>query len=56
MSALFVLVIISILVAGIFLAAFIWNVYTDQYADRDGAAMRMLFDDDFQKSKTGNKV
>lgn len=49
MSAFFVLVTISILVAGSFLGAFIWSVYTDQYADRDGAAMRMLFDDDSQK-------
>jgi cbb3-type cytochrome oxidase maturation protein len=51
MSALFVLVIISILVAGSFLGAFIWSVYSDQYADRDGAAMRILYDDEVQKNK-----
>lgn len=50
MSALVVLVIISLLVAASFLGAFIWSVYTDQYNDRDGAAMRMLFDDEFQKN------
>lgn len=50
MSAFFILVTVSILVAGSFLVAFIWSVYTDQYADRDGAAMRILFDDDSQKN------
>jgi cbb3-type cytochrome oxidase maturation protein len=48
MSALFILVIISILVAGFFLGAFIWSVYTDQYNDNDGAAVRMLFDNETQ--------
>lgn len=51
MSALFVLVFVSLLVAGAFLGAFIWSVNTDQYNDRDGAAMRMLFDDDYKKAK-----
>ncbi len=51
MSALVVLVIVSILVAASFLGAFIWSVYSDQYADRDGAALRMLFDNDPQTSK-----
>ena len=51
MSALFVLVFVSLLVAGAFLGAFIWSVSTDQYSDREGAAMRMLFDDDYKKAK-----
>ena len=51
MSAFFVLVGVSILVAGGFLGAFLWSVKTDQYEDRDGAAMRMLFDDEIQKTK-----
>lgn len=50
MSALFVLVSISILVAGAFLGAFIWSVKSDQYEDKDGAAMRMLYDNDVQKT------
>jgi len=49
MSALIVLVLISLLVAASFLGAFIWSVYADQYNDRDGAAMRMLFDDEIQQ-------
>lgn len=46
MSALLILVIVSILVATGFLGAFIWSVYTDQYSDKEGSAMRILFDDD----------
>jgi cbb3-type cytochrome oxidase maturation protein len=49
MSALVVLVIVSIVVAGSFLGAFIWSVSTDQYDDKDGASMRILFDEDVKK-------
>ena len=51
MSAFFVLVGVNILVAGGFLGAFLWSVKNDQYEDRDGAAMRMLVDDEIQKTK-----
>lgn len=51
MSAFFVLVGVSILVAGGFLGAFLWSVKNDQYEDKEGAAMRMLFDDEIQKTK-----
>lgn len=50
MSALFVLVVASIVVASAFLGAFIWSVSTDQYEDRDGASMRMLYDDESLKN------
>ena len=49
MSALIVLVVISLLVAGSFLAAFIWSVSSNQYDDNEGAAMRMLFSDEIEK-------
>ena len=45
MSVLFLLVIASVCVAGIFLAAFIWTVKSDQLNDYKGASMRMLYDD-----------
>jgi cbb3-type cytochrome oxidase maturation protein len=56
MSALIVLVIVSIAVAGLFLGAFIWSVNSDQYDDKEGAAMRILFDDNKTTSQnnTGN--
>ena len=50
MSALFLLVGVSIGVAGFFLAAFIWSVKNDQYEDKKGASMRILYDDEVQKN------
>ena len=49
MSALYILVIISIGIASFFLGAFIWSVRTNQFEDQKGASMRMLYDDDIQK-------
>ena len=46
MSALFVLIGISIIVAGSFLAAFLWSVSQGQYDDDYTPSVRMLFDDD----------
>jgi len=45
MSALFVLIGISILVAGSFLAAFLWSVKNGQYDDDYTPSVRMLFED-----------
>jgi cbb3-type cytochrome oxidase maturation protein len=45
MSVLIVLVIVSVIVAGSFLAAFIWSVKTGQYDDDYTPSVRMLFDD-----------
>ena len=47
MSTLYVLVIISICVAAFFLAGFIWSVKTNQYEDQEGAAMRILHENDY---------
>lgn len=44
MSALFVLIGISILVAGGFLLAFLWSVGNGQYDDDYTPSVRMLFD------------
>ena len=45
MSVLIVLVIISVLVAGGFLTAFIFSVKKGQYDDDYTPSVRMLFDD-----------
>jgi len=45
MSVLFVLVVIGIFVASIFLGAFIWAVKTGQFDDSYTPSVRMLFDD-----------
>ncbi|MEO6541228.1 MAG: cbb3-type cytochrome oxidase assembly protein CcoS [Ferruginibacter sp.] len=49
MSALFVLIGISILVAGSFLAAFLWSVRNGQYDDDYTPSIRILFDDNDKK-------
>ncbi|MEP7106407.1 MAG: cbb3-type cytochrome oxidase assembly protein CcoS [Ferruginibacter sp.] len=46
MSALFVLIGISIFVAGSFLAAFLWSVNNGQYDDDYTPSVRILFDDE----------
>jgi cbb3-type cytochrome oxidase maturation protein len=45
LSVLFILIGISILVAGSFLAAFLWSVKDGQYDDDYTPSVRMLFDD-----------
>jgi cbb3-type cytochrome oxidase maturation protein len=45
MSALFILIGVSIIVAGSFLAAFLWSVKNGQYDDDYTPSVRMLFDD-----------
>ncbi len=45
MSVIIFLIILGILVAGGFLAGFIWAVKSGQYDDTESPAIRMLFDD-----------
>ena len=45
MSVIFVLVIVGILVASVFLIAFIWAVKSGQYDDSYTPSVRILFDD-----------
>ncbi|MDR3679961.1 MAG: cbb3-type cytochrome oxidase assembly protein CcoS [Flavipsychrobacter sp.] len=46
MSALYILIIVSVAVAATFLAAFIWSVRTNQFEDQKGASIRMLYDNE----------
>ncbi len=45
MGVIFILILVSILVAGSFFAAFIWAVSTGQYEDDYTPGVRILFDD-----------
>ena len=45
LSALFLLIGFSILIAGSFLAAFLWSVKNGQYEDDYTPSVRILFDD-----------
>jgi len=44
--ALFLVLVISLFVASAFLSGFIWSVKNDQFEDKEGSAMRILFDDE----------
>ncbi|HRD58686.1 MAG TPA: cbb3-type cytochrome oxidase assembly protein CcoS [Ferruginibacter sp.] len=52
MSALFILIGISMVLAGSFLIAFIWSVIKGQYDDDYTPSVRMLFDDKKESSTT----
>ena len=52
MGALFILIGISILVAGSFLAAFLWSVKNGQYDDDFTPSIRILFDDEPRQETT----
>lgn len=50
MTVIIVLIIISIVVAGGFLAAFLWAVRSGQYDDTYSPSVRILFDDKKKES------
>jgi len=55
-SALFLLIGISIVVAGSFLTAFLWSVKSGQYDDDYTPSVRMLFDDELTAEKTSTQT
>jgi len=46
MDALLLLIPVALLLGGVGLAAFLWTMRNGQYEDLDGAAHRILLDDD----------
>lgn len=46
MNVLVVLIPVSLALGGLGLLAFLWSLRDDQYEDMDGAAWRILMDDD----------
>ncbi len=51
MDSLIVLVPLALFMGLLGLVAFLWNLRSGQYEDLDGAASRILFDDDPQPGK-----
>jgi cbb3-type cytochrome oxidase maturation protein len=47
--ALFLVLIVSLAIAGFFLSGFLWSVKNAQFEDKQGSAMRMLFDEEGDK-------
>jgi len=54
MTVIIVLILISLVVAGGFLGAFIWSVRSGQYEDEYTPSVRMLFDSELRKKKKEN--
>ncbi len=52
MNSLFLLVPVSLLLGLIGLLGFLWTLRTRQYDDLDGAASRILFDDEKPRKET----
>jgi cbb3-type cytochrome oxidase maturation protein len=55
-SVLVILIFFSILVAGLFLAAFLWSVKTGQYDDDYTPSVRMLFDDEPHSENSSSSI
>jgi len=49
MTILVILVPLALLLGAVGLAAFLWSLRSGQYDDMDGAALRVLSDDDLAK-------
>ena len=56
MEIIYLLIGFSLLVALVFLFAFIWAVKTDQYDDEYGDSIRMLYDDEPTQAKTSIEI
>ena len=54
MSVILVLILISLVVAVVFLSAFFWAVKSGQFDDTYSPSVRMLFDDKIKKDKKTN--
>ena len=50
MNVLIILIPAALLLGGVGLLAFMWSLRSHQYEDLDGAASRILFDDDKPES------
>jgi cbb3-type cytochrome oxidase maturation protein len=51
MTIIILLIFISLIIALVFLGAFIWSLRSGQYDDVYGPSVRMLFDDKVDKKK-----
>lgn len=55
MEIIYVLIVVSLVVALVFLSAFFWSVRTGQFDDDYTPSVRMLFDDFNKEQKTSNQ-
>ena len=55
MEIIYVLITVSLVVALIFLSAYLWSVRSGQFDDDYTPSVRMLFDDEIKKEESSNK-
>ena len=55
MSVIFVLILVSMVVAGLFLGAFFWAVRSGQYDDTYTPSVRMLFEEPTEEKQSEDK-
>lgn len=55
MTGLLYLIPIALFLGGLGLAAFLWSLRAGQYDDLDGAAQRILFDDDADEADRNHR-
>jgi cbb3-type cytochrome oxidase maturation protein len=55
MEIIYILITVSLIVALIFLSAFLWSVRSGQFDDDYTPSIRMLFDDELKKEESSNK-
>lgn len=55
MDVLVYLILIALVLGGLALAAFLWTLKSGQYDDMEGAANRILFDDEDQPPSSAAK-
>lgn len=55
MGIIYLMLIVSLLIALFFLGAFLWSAKTGQYEDEVGPSVRILFDDEANKNVTNKE-
>ena len=55
MNALLILIPVALLLGGLGLVAFLWSLRSGQFDDLDGAAERILFDDEEDRPHTDRR-
>lgn len=55
METIYALIVVSLVVALVFLSAFFWSVKSGQFDDDYTPSVRMLFDDETKKTESSNK-
>jgi len=55
MDILIILIPLALLLGLIGLGGFVWSLKSNQYEDMDGAALRVLLDDDMSAKKSENE-